>query len=132
MSPFSSGYRRLRRALAVVAILALAASPAPLAAASSGHCAGDHMVEQDHAGGGAPTGAVAGGMGSDMPAGCPHCAAPECAALAACAGGVTAVGAAAMPALGAAIAGRATAAPAPAGPRSLVLAPPTPPPLPIP
>ena len=117
----------LRRVVAVVAMLGLAAGPAPLSAVTGGHCAARH---QAHAGHGAQTGAVTRGMDPDMPGDCPHCASAECAVLAPCAGGVTAVGAPAMPALGVATAARATAAPAAAGPASLALAPPTPPPLP--
>jgi len=121
----------LRRVVAVVAMLGLAAGPAPLAAASTGHCGGSHPVQHHHAASGVPTGAGTRGMGTDMPGDCPHCASAECAVLAPCAGGVTAVGAAAMPALVVATAARATAAPAAAGPTSLALAPPTPPPLPL-
>ena len=117
----------LRRVVAVVAMLGLAAGPTPLSAVPGGHCATRH---QAHTGHGAQTGAVTHGIGADMPGDCPHCASAECAVLAPCAGGVTAVGAPAMPALGVATAARATAGPAPAGPASLALAPPTPPPLP--
>ena len=120
----------LRRVVAVVAMLGLAAGPAPLAPASTGHCGGDHPMQHHHSAGGGQTGAVTRGMGTDMPGDCPHCASAECAVLAPCAGGVTAVGAPAMPALGVATAARATAAPAAAGPASLAHAPPTPPPLP--
>lgn len=116
----------LRRVVAVVAMLGLAAGRAPLSAVTGGHCAARHQAHTGHAGNGAQTGAVTRGM----PADCPHCASAECAVLAPCAGGVTAVGAPAMPALGVATAARATAAPAAAGPASLALAPPTPPPLP--
>ena len=121
----------LRRVVAVLAMLGLAAGPAPLAAAPSGHCAARHQAHTGHPGTGVQPGAVTRGMGADMPGDCPHCASAECAILAPCAGGVTAVGAAAMPALGVATAVRAAAAPAAAGPRSLALAPPTPPPLPL-
>jgi hypothetical protein len=119
----------LRRVVAVVAMLGLAAGPAPLAAASTGHCGGDQPMQHHHAAGGGPTGAVTRGMGTDMPGDCPHCASAECAVLSPCAGGLTA--AAAVPALVVASAVRATAAPAAAAPTSLALAPPTPPPLPI-
>jgi hypothetical protein len=121
----------LRRIVAVVAMLGLAAGPAPLSAATAGHCAVRHQAHAGHAGTAGQTGAVTRGMGADLAGDCPHCASAECAILASCAGGVTAVGAAAMPALGVATAVRATAAPAVAGPASLVLAPPTPPPLPL-
>jgi hypothetical protein len=121
----------LRRVVVVGAMLGLAAGPAPLSAATGGHCAVRHQAHAGHAGTAAQTGAVAPGMGAGMPGDCPHCASAECAVLAPCAGSVTAVGAAAMPALGAATAVRATAAPAAAGPTSLALAPPTPPPLPL-
>jgi hypothetical protein len=120
----------LRRVVAVVAMLGLAAGPAPLAAASTGHCGGDQPMQHRHAAGGGPTGAVTRGMGADMPGDCPHCASAECAVLSPCAGGLTAA-AAAVPALVVASAVRATAAPAAAAPTSLALAPPTPPPLPI-
>lgn len=120
----------LRRVVAVVAMLGLAAGPTPLSAVPGGHCATRHQAHTGHAGDGAQPGAVTRGMDADMPADCPHCASAECAVLAPCAGGVTAVGAPAMPALGVATAARATAAPAAAGPASLALAPSTPPPLP--
>lgn len=120
----------LRRVVAVVAMLGLAAGRAPLSAVTGDHCATRHQAHAGHGGNGAQTGAVTHGMGADMPGDCPHCASAECAVLAPCAGGVTAVGAPAMPALGVATAARATAAPAAAGPASLALAPPTPPPLP--
>jgi hypothetical protein len=121
----------LRGAVAVVAMLGLAAGPAPLSAAASGHCAARDQVHAGHAGTAAQTGAVARGMSAGMPGDCPHCAAAECAVLAPCASGVAAVGAAAMPALAVAGTVRPTAAPAVAGPTSLALAPPTPPPLPL-
>ena len=119
----------LRRVVAVVAMLGLAAGRAPLSAVAGDHCATRHQAHAGHVGNGTQTGAVTHGMGAGMPGDCPHCASAECAVLA-CAGGVTAVGAPAMPALGVATAARAAAAPAAAGPASLALAPPTPPPLP--
>jgi hypothetical protein len=121
----------LRRGAAAVAVLGLAASPLPLAAATTGHCAGRHQAHAGHAATTTHSGAVAGAMGTGMPADCPHCASARCAVLAPCAGGLTAVGTGTMPALVVAIPVRATLAPAAAGLRSLALAPPTPPPLPI-
>jgi hypothetical protein len=120
----------LRRVVAVVAMLGLAAGPAPLSAAASGHCGARDQAHAGHAGTAAQTGAVARAMGAGMPGDCPHCAAAECAVLAPCASGVAAVGAA-MPALAVAGTVRPTAAPAVAGLTSLALAPPTPPPLPL-
>ena len=121
----------VRRVVAVVAMLGLAAGPAPLAAGTGGHCAARHQAHAGHPGKGPQTGAVTRVMGADMPADCPHCASAECAVLAPCTGGGTAVVVAALPALGVATAARTTAAPPAAGPASLALAPPTPPPLPL-
>src|SRR5512146_1097227 len=90
----------LRRVVAVVAMLGLAAGRAPLSAGTGGHCAARHQAHAGHPGKGPQTGTVTRGMGADMPADCPHCASAECAVLAPCTGGVTAVGAPARPALG--------------------------------
>jgi len=117
---------------AAVTVLGLATGPVALAAATSGHCASRHEGQAGPASAAAHAGAGTTAMEAETRTGCPHCAATECAFLAPCGGGVTAVGAGAMPAIIGASPVRATAASAAPGPRSLALAPPTPPPLSIP